>query len=190
MALLGSASHIHMGNIHIGHGGHGQIGHGVHGGHSGNTAHQVGQSSSEVTPMSFLKWLPNPRMLFSLTAMFGVSGYIFTKTLHLSPIMAALAAVGPAILFEVLIFAPLWSAMMKLGGPPSTPLINLVEVNGKAVTPFRNGKGIIEVDRDGRAVQFTAYLQEASSDLKIAVNDIVRVVDVDESKERLYVTRL
>ena len=52
MALLGSASHLHVGNVHLGHGTHG---HTAHGAHHGQAGHHLGQAEGEITPMTFLK---------------------------------------------------------------------------------------------------------------------------------------
>jgi hypothetical protein len=58
----------------------------------------------------------------------------------------------------------------------------------KAVTPFRNGRGVVAVVRDGRMVQFSARLVERQSPVQVGVGDRLLVEDVDSGRERLTVS--
>ncbi|MGH7294202.1 MAG: hypothetical protein ACRELB_04685, partial [Polyangiaceae bacterium] len=59
-----------------------------------------------------------------------------------------------------------------------------------AVVPFRNGRGIVSVVRDGRTVQLAATLREDHAALPVKVGDRLRVEDVDAPRERVTVSIL
>ena len=83
---------------------------------------------------------------------------------------------------------PLWNALIHAEGQPSAPLEELVMDEAEAVTPFTNGRGIVQVVRDGRLVQFSAHLPAEQATMPVRVGDKLRVEDVDAEKERLTVT--
>ena len=60
--------------------------------------------------------------------------------------------------------------------------------DARAVTPFRNGRGIVELVRDGRIVQFDARLVDPQAGLAVKVGDRLRVEEVDAQRERLTVS--
>jgi hypothetical protein len=56
------------------------------------------------------------------------------------------------------------------------------------VTPFRNGRGMVSLVRDGRLVQFAAQLTDAHAGMEVRVGDRLRVEDLDSQRERLTVS--
>lgn len=132
--------------------------------------------------------LAQPRVWFGLLALYGAFGYLLTEW-RLFPFWpAALAAVLPALLLERYAVTPLWNALLGFQGKPCSPLETLVMSEATAVTPFRNGKGIVTVERDGRAVQLTAQLPPDQAAMPVRVGDRLRVEDVDAAKERVTVS--
>lgn len=77
---------------------------------------------------------------------------------------------------------------MKLNGVPSSPLETLILQEAEAVTPFRNGRGIVAVDRDGRTVQFDATLPASEYGHQVKVGDRLQIEAVDAANERVTVT--
>ena len=59
-----------------------------------------------------------------------------------------------------------------------------------AVTPFRGGRGLVSVVRDGRLVQFSARLIDTQASLPVRVGDRLRIEDVDAARERVTVSVL
>jgi len=137
---------------------------------------------------TFLRFLLSPRIAFSLLALYGASGNALEHTLHLRPMVTALAAVLPALLVERFAVSPLWNLAFRFQGQPSSSLGALVLEEAKAVTPFRNGRGVVAVVRDGRMVQFSARLVERQSPVQVGVGDRLLVEDVDSGRERLTVS--
>jgi hypothetical protein len=97
-----------------------------------------------------------------------------------------------AVALERLLLSRLWSALMRFRARPVTPLAGLVLETARAVTRFKNGRGIVAVERDGREVQLMAVLWESALEAKgpVEVGDRLRVVDVDVTSERLFVSQL
>src|SRR5262249_5701330 len=93
-----------------------------------------------------------------------------------------------AVGLEAAIVAPLFRFTLRFQGRPSSPLTTLVLETGEAVTAFRNGKGIVQVVRDGRMVQLAARLNPAQKDLPVRVGDTLRIEDVDAENERVTVS--
>lgn len=95
------------------------------------------------------------------------------------------AGVVLAVALERLALAPLWRTLMRFRAKPSSPLAGLVLEQARAVTKFHQGKGIVAVLRDGREVQLAARLVGPHG--PVEVGDLLRIVDVDVSSERLSV---
>jgi hypothetical protein len=104
--------------------------------------------------------------------------------------LAAALATVPAALLEKFAVTPLWNVMIAAQGKPCSPLEALTLCEAEAVTPFRNGKGIVAVERDGRLVQFSAQLLPEQAHLPVHVGDRLRVEEVDVQRERMTVTLL
>jgi hypothetical protein len=211
MAVPGLNRHGHAGTAHgLGHGGHGLthgIGHGHAAGHLGPTGHVApaahaaggqaaqgthghgGPGSQEPSAGAGLtRLIPSPRTIFSLLTLYGAFGYALLKSAHLMPMLAGLLALIPAILIERYAVTPFWNLLLQFQGRPDGPLEELVYHEAEAVTPFRNGKGVVSVVRDGRAVQFTARLPEGQAIMPVHVGDKLRIEDVDSENQRVTVS--
>jgi hypothetical protein len=154
------------------------------------TAAGKGVVKSAETSASNLRFLPSPRMIFSVMALYGAFGNVFHGALHFSSPISALLAIVPAALIEKFAVTPLWNTMIASQGKPCSPLEALTLCEAEAVTPFRNGKGIVAMERDGRQVQFSAQLLPEQAHLPVQVGDKLRVEEVDAARERMTVTLL
>lgn len=209
----GHAHTSHAGHLaHGGHAGHltqaGHAAHGVHvakgaghagtghaaplkaGGqthavaHSGHAQVRHGGTSSSHSLLEIL----DPRLLFSVTALFGASGQI-AVSLGLSAGWSALVAVPAAIGLEWAVVGRLWRLAMQFQGQPDSPLETILFDEVEAVTSFRNGKGMVRAVKDGRSVQLVAHLKEDVGDA-VRTGDRLRVVEVNPDNERVMVTRI
>ena len=177
----------------VGHGhGHGVHGHGVHGvlaAKSGVTHALAKQSDAgALGPAGATRFIPSPRLIFSVLALYGAFGNALERAFQLAPLVAALVAVVPAGLIERFCVTPLWNLVFRFAGPSSSPLAELVLCDATAVTAFRNGRGMVSLVRDGRLVQFAAQLVDADAERQVRVGDRLRVEDLDAQRERLTVS--
>lgn len=185
-----------------GHGGHG-VGHASHGaaahgpsvgGHGANVnapsargalEHLVPADAARPTGWRFV---PSPRALFSVLAVYGAFGNAGLHAFHLSFLVSALAAVWPALLVERVLVRPLWNLVFRLEAQACSPLEQLVLTEAQAVTPFRNGRGMISTLRDGRRVQLVASLRQDQQSLPVKVGERLLIEDVDAANERVTVS--
>lgn len=135
-----------------------------------------------------LRFVPSPRLIFSLLALYGAFGNALVHAAHLGGTAAAIVAIVPALLVERIAVAPLWNLAFRFQGQASSSLDALVLDEARAVTPFRNGRGVVAIVRDGRLVQFSARLVERDAAALIGVGDRLVVEEVDASRERLTVS--
>jgi hypothetical protein len=135
-----------------------------------------------------LRFLLSPRIAFSLLALYGAFGNALEHTLHVRPIVSVLAAIVPTLLVERFAISPLWNLAFRFQGQPSSSVGALVLEEAKAVTPFRNGRGVVAVVRDGRLVQFSAHLVARQGPARVSVGDRLVIEDVDSGRERLTVS--
>jgi hypothetical protein len=175
-------------------------------GHSHGAAHGLGHGAAHAGPTlgtgrnaleqvlpadpahdSRLRFVPTPRAVFSVLALYGAFGNAGVHAFHLRPLVAALAAVVPALAVEWLLVRPLWRVLFRLQGAACTPLDQLVLGEARAVVPFRNGRGMISTVRDGRLVQLAASLREDQRALPVKVGDRLIIEEVDASHERVTV---
>ena len=173
--------------------GHGHAGHA--GGHVPHLPHLTGKAGTpaptgiHASPM--MGWLlPNPRAIFSVLTLFGAFGFAIRHSSSLSTGMSALAALLPALLVEKLVMAPVWNLLVGFSGKPSTPLESIMMEEACAVTPFRNGRGMVSVEKDGRALQLRADLTGKDASMPVRVGDRLRIEDVDSARERVTVSLL
>jgi hypothetical protein len=208
----------HLG--HGGHGGHaGAGGHQLGGGHGAAHAgagHAVGthlavapapgghalapapasDTSQEMVPADadapsgWVRLIPSPRAVFSVLALYGAFGNALVQAAHLPVLVAALVALLPTIAVERFAVTPLWNLVFRFQGQPSAPLEELIFDEATAVTPFRNGRGLISIVREGRRVQFSARLRPDQANIPVKVGARLRVEDVDARQERLTVSVL
>jgi hypothetical protein len=146
--------------------------------------------ASSSAPSGITRFIPSPRTIFSLLALYGAFGNALAKAANLPLIVAALVAVLPALAIERFAVTPLWNLLFRFQGKPSSPLAELLFAEAKAVTPFRNGRGLVSIVRDGRLVQFSARLREDQAALPVRVGERLRIEDVDAEKERFTVSLL
>ncbi len=103
-------------------------------------------------------------------------------------VTAMLGAVLPALLIDRLFTRRLRSLLRWLLGQPSSPLDELIYAEAEAVVPFRNGRGLVAVDRDGRRVQLAARLRADQITLPVRVGERLRIDDIDARHERVTVS--
>lgn len=173
---------------HAGHAGHvGHAGNVGHAGHAGHGAPHVAQPAAG-SPAGLTRFLPSPRLIFSLLALYGAFANALERAAHLSHLAAALVAIVPALVVERFLVTPLWNLVFRFEAAPCSSLELLILAEARAVTPFRNGGGIVEVVRDGRTVQLRAQLVDKQAGLTVRVGDRLRVEEVDAERERLTVS--
>jgi hypothetical protein len=179
----------------------GTMSHGGHGGHGGHVGHAPAPTpGKEIVPadtsdspgstMGLVRFLPSPRAICSVFALYGAFGNALVDAAHLPFVAAALAAVIPALAIERFAVTPLWNMLFRLQGKPSAPLAELILGEATAVTPFRNGRGIVAIMRDGRLVQLSARLRPDEATLPVNVGERLRVEDVEAGRERVTVSLL
>ena len=218
MAIPAFGRHGHASTGHGGHlGGHGHATHLLGHGH-GPGSHAVGTTPrgalphatastsghaaadgpvpthalvpAETTESRVTRFIPSPRAVFSVVALYGAFGNALINAAHLTMFVAVVVAVLPALLVEWFAIRPLWNWLLRFQGKPSAPLEELLFEQAEAVTAFHNGRGIVSVVRDGRLVQFTAHLRGDQLPMRVKVGDRLRVDDVDAERERLIVSVL
>ncbi len=147
-------------------------------------------ATNPAAPASLLRFLPSPRGICSVLALYGAFGNALLHAAHLPFFLAALVAFVPAFLVEWFLVRPVWNLVFRFQGQPSAPLDSLLLAEVTAVIPFRNGRGIVSAVRDGRAVQLSARLVDAQCAWPVKVGDRLRVEEVDAERERLTVSVL
>ncbi len=191
-ALSGHGAHAG-----IGHAAHGPLGHGaVHGSAHANAAPVVSSARgalqhllpADAAHASGWRFVPSPRAVFSLLALYGAFGNAGVHAFHLPFLVAALAASFPALLVERLLVRPLWNLVFRLEAPACSPLEQLVLSEAEAVTTFRNGRGMVSTVRDGRRVQLVATLRKDQEALPVKVGARLVIEDVDSANERVTVS--
>ena len=134
------------------------------------------------------RFLPSPRGVFSVLALYGAFGNALVHAAHLQRSTAALLAIAPALAIEWVLVRPLWNLLYRFQGQASAPLEALIRAEAEAVVPFRNGRGMVATVRDGRRVQLSARLSEAQAALTVAVGQRLRIEDVDARRECVTVS--
>jgi hypothetical protein len=130
----------------------------------------------------------DPRLLFSLVALYGASGQVAVQA-GLSEEWSALLAIPAAIGLEWGIVGRLWRFAMRFESLPATPMKNLQGKEVEAVTPFRNGKGVVCAVRDGRTVQLLAKLEPTQIEETVRTGDRLLILEVEPNGERVTVIR-
>jgi hypothetical protein len=143
-------------------------------------------------PAQHRRWrfVPSPRAVFSVLALYGAFGNAAVHAFHLAPALAALAAALPALLVEWALVRPLWRLLFSFQASESSPLAELALADAEAVVPFRNGRGIVSTVRDGRRVQLSACLRSDQRALPVRVGDRLVIEEVDAAHERVTVSVL
>ena len=179
----------------LGHGGHGGHGHAPGAGHAPGHAPGAGPGKEVVpadtaTSSGLLRFVPSPRAICSVFALYGAFGNALVDAAHLPFVAAALAAAVPALAVERFAVKPLWNLLFRFQGKPSAPLAELYLSEATAVTAFHNGRGIVAVMRDGRTVQLSAHLRANEAAMAVKVGERLCVEDIDAGRERVTVSLL
>jgi hypothetical protein len=135
-----------------------------------------------------LRFVPSPRTVFSLCALYGAFGNALVHAAHLSTVSAALIAIVPAGAVEWTLVRPIWKLLFRFQADASSPLDQLICAEAQAVSPFRNGRGMIATVRDGRQVQLAACLIPQHAALPVKFGQRLRIEDVDARRERVVVS--
>jgi hypothetical protein len=146
--------------------------------------------AADVAPSGIVRWLPSPRGAFTALALYGAFGNALVDAFHVTPFVAAFAALMPTLLIERFAVRPLWNLVFRFQGRPSASLDQLILAEAVAVVPFRNGRGIVSTHREGRVVQLAARLCDEQAMLSVKVGDRLRIEDVDAQHERVSVSVL
>jgi hypothetical protein len=136
------------------------------------------------------RFIPSPRDVFSVLALYGAFGNALVHAAHLRSASAAFIAIGPALLVEWLLIRPVWNLMFRFQGEASSPLGELIYAEAQAVVPFRNGRGLVTTVRDGRRVQLHAQLCAEQATAPVLFGQRLRIEDVDARRERVTVSLL
>ncbi|MBC7527995.1 MAG: hypothetical protein H7308_10640 [Chthonomonadaceae bacterium] len=134
------------------------------------------------------RFIPNPRVIFSLLTTLGAFGYGFEQIAKFSPIASLIAAIIPALLVERLALTPLWNWMLTFAGDACAPLESVTLSEARAITEFRNGRGMISVEHDGRLIQLRAELKDDQRNFPVKVGETLQIETVDEAHERVTVS--
>jgi hypothetical protein len=176
MAVPALGGHRHLVHVRT----HGQVhAHGTGASHQGGHAPALRDG---------LRFLPSPRAVFSVAALYGAFGNALVRAAHLTTARAAFIAVVPALLTEGLLIRPIWNLLFRFQGRASAPLEALILSEAEAVVPFRNGKGIVATVRDGRRVQLQARLSDSQKALPVKFGERLRIEDVDARRECVTVS--
>lgn len=185
MAIPGLGRHGHAAHTG-GHAGHigGHAGH-AGGGHAHGAAR--GGKGGSVSD-SLIRPTLSVRMIFSLLAMFGAVGYALSDSTRLAATAIVAASLASALALELMVMTPLWNFFMRFQGKPATPLAELMLEEAEAVTPFRNGRGVVSVIHDGVRVQMVAELEKEHAAFPVRVGDRLRIEEIDPARERARVS--
>jgi len=146
--------------------------------------------ATTAAPAGLMRWLPSPRGIFTALALYGAFGNALIEAFGLSPLLAALAALLPTLLVERFAVRPLWNLVFKLQADPSASLEHLILGEARAVVPFRNGRGIVATNREGRIVQLRASLCAGQTSQVVRVGDRLRIEDIEARHEHVIVSVL
>ncbi len=179
---------------HGGAGGH--AGHAGHVGHAGGDAGAAGHAHAGTAQAHHgsgheagfqLQSLLSPRLLFSVLVGFGAGGLLASS---LDAPWRAAAAVLAAVLFESLVFGPLWRLLFRFESTPAVTLESSIEDEARAVMGFdASGSGLVALDVDGQVVQLLATLSadDRARGVRVRQGDVLRVESVDAARNRCTV---
>ena len=139
-------------------------------------------------PSQARSFIPSPRGVLTVLALFGAFGNAAEQLLSVPALVAALVAVVPTLLVERFLVRPLWNLVFRFQAPPAPPLDAILLSEAIAVVPFRNGRGIVSTNRDGRLIQLSARLRDEDADALVKVGDRLCIEQVDAAHERVTVS--
>ena len=147
-------------------------------------------AASDSAPPGLVRRLLSPRGVFTVLALYGAFGNALVEAFHLPPLLAALVAILPTLLVERFAVRPLWNMVFRLHGRPSGLLGELILNDAIAVVRFRNGRGIVSTNREGRVIQLAARLCAEDAARAVKVGDRLRIEEIDAERERVIVSVL
>jgi len=136
------------------------------------------------------RFIPSPRAVFSVLALYGAFGNALVHAAHLTSGSAALLALAPALLVEGILIRPVWNLLFRFRAEATAPLEELILCEAEAVVPFRNGRGVVATIRDGRRIQLGARLCDRDAASPVVFGQRLRIEDVDARRERVTVSLL
>jgi len=139
---------------------------------------------------SIWSWL-SPRVLFNFLVGFGATGLIVERLV--GPVLALPIAVVGGISFEAFVVRPLFNSLFRFESQPAQTLESALMSEGRAVTGFdANGNGLISLELGGEVVQVlgTQLTDERAAGVRIRAGDIVRIEEVDDTRNRCTVSRI
>ncbi len=197
MAFLGFIS-SHGG----GHQSHDTSGHDMHAGHAHEVSHPGDHAyltaHTHAAPhahpggwkASVWSWL-SPRVLFNFLVGFGATGLIVERLV--GPVLALPIAVVGGVAFEALVVRPIFNSLFRFESGPAQTLESALMSEGRAVTGFdAKGNGLISLELGGEVVQVlgTQLSKERAAGVRIRAGDIVRIEEVDGTRNRCTVSRI
>ena len=185
--------HIHSGPASHGHSVAPPHGHPIAPSH-GHT-HGAGSSHThELHPESWktsvFSWL-SPRVMFNFLVGFGATGLIVERLI--GPVLALPIAALGGMGFEAFVVRPLFNQLFRFESQPAQTLESALMSEGRAVTGFdANGNGLIALELGGEVVQVlgTQLIGDRQAGVRIRAGDIVRIEEVDDSRNRCTVSRI
>lgn len=109
------------------------------------------------------------------------------------PVLALPIAALGGVSFEAFVVRPIFNSLFRFESQPAQTLGSALMSEGRAVTGFdANGNGLISLELGGEIVQVlgTQLKDERAAGVRIRAGDIVRIEDVDDTRNRCTVSRI
>jgi len=165
----------------------------MHAGHGHDAAHGAHHTASEAQDrgLSPLWTLFSPLTVFSLCLGTGAVGLILRKA-HLGYFVTLACAIVGGLVFYGCIVRPIWSLIFQFASRPSRALAGAVAGTAEALTPFRDGQGIVRLTIDGQIVRILAYQEsdDRAAGVTVEPGDSLLVTQVDGARNTCRVSRL
>jgi hypothetical protein len=129
--------------------------------------------------------------MFNFLVGFGATGLIVERLV--GPVFALPIAALGGMGFEAFIVRPLFNSLFRFESQPAQTLESALMSEGRAVTGFdANGNGLIALELGGEVVQVlgTQLIGDRQAGVRIRAGDIVRIEEVDDSRNRCTVSRI
>jgi hypothetical protein len=190
MAFLGftsSHSTAHHGHDTAGHEAHGVAG-AAHTHAVSHHLHAHGHASGWKSHV--WSWL-SPRVMFNFLVGFGATGLLVERLL--GPVVALPIAIVGGVAFESFVVRPIFNSLFRFESQPAQTLESALMSEARAVTGFdANGNGLVSLELGGEVVQVlgTQLRDERASGVRIRAGDVVRVEEIDSTRNRCTVSRI
>jgi hypothetical protein len=190
MAFLGftsSHSTAHHGHDTAGHEAHGVAG-AAHTHAVSHHLHAHGHASGWKSHV--WSWL-SPRVMFNFLVGFGATGLLVERLV--GPVVALPIAIVGGVAFESFVVRPIFNSLFRFESQPAQTLESALMSEARAVTGFdANGNGLVSLELGGEVVQVlgTQLRDERASGVRIRAGDVVRVEEIDSTRNRCTVSRI